>query len=280
MGLFDDGQFVKVRISTQDRGGEIVSNFENKVIIITGATSGLGATAAISLASKGAKVAITGRREEQGQAVVKQIQAAGGEGMFIKTDVKVRNDLEAMVAKTVDRFGRLDGAVNNAGITPGVFTPVADIIEDDWHDTISTNLNAVFMSMKFEIPAMLASGGGSIVNISSMYGLIGGDIGNAAYVTSKWGVIGLTKTAAIDYGDKGIRVNALCPGYCHSEMVDPYVEAEPAMFEKIISRHSAMNRLGESQEVADAIEWLLSDQSSFVNGAAVPIEGGETTRLY
>lgn len=257
-----------------------MSNFENKVIIITGATSGLGATAAISLASNGAKVAITGRREEQGQTVVKQIQAAGGEGMFIKTDVKVRNELEAMVAKTVDRFGRLDGAVNNAGITPGVFTPAAEIAEDDWHDTISTNLNAVFMSMKFEIPAMLASGGGSIVNISSMYGLIGGDIGNAAYVASKWGVIGLTKTAAIDYGDKGIRVNALCPGYCHSEMVDPYVEAEPAMFGKIISRHSAMNRLGESQEVADAIEWLLSDQSSFVNGAAVPIEGGETTRLY
>lgn len=257
-----------------------MSNFENKVILITGATSGLGATAAVSLASKGAKITIAGRREEQGQAVLKQIEAAGGEGMFIKTDVMVREDIEAMVAKTVDRFGRLDGAVNNAGITPGVFTPAADIVEDDWYDTINTNLNAVFMSMKFEIPAMLANGGGSIVNISSMYGLIGGDIGNAAYVTSKWGVIGLSKTAAIDYGDKGIRVNALCPGYCHSEMVDPYVEAEPEMFEKIINRHSAMNRLGESQEVADAIEWLLSDQSSFVNGAAIPIEGGETTRLY
>jgi NAD(P)-dependent dehydrogenase (short-subunit alcohol dehydrogenase family) len=257
-----------------------VRSFKNKVILITGATSGLGATAAISLASKGAKVAITGRRAEQGNAVLEQIKAVGGEGLFIKTDVNVRADVVAMVAKTVERFGRLDGAVNNAGITPGVFTPAAEIAEDHWHDTINTNLNAVFMSMKFEIPAMLASGGGSVVNISSMYGLIGGDIGNAAYVASKWGVIGLSKTAAIDYGDKGIRVNALCPGYCHSEMVDPYVEAEPEMFEKIISRHSAMNRLGESQEVADAIEWLLSGQSSFVNGAAIPIEGGETTRLY
>ena len=257
-----------------------MSNFESKVILITGATSGLGATAAISLASKGAKVSIAGRREDQGQAVLGQIEAAGGEGMFIKTDVNIRSDVEAMVARTVGRFGRLDGAVNNAGIAGTPFTPLADISEENWLATISTNLNAVFMSMKFEIPAMLDSGGGAIVNISSMYGLIGSDIGHAAYSASKFGVIGLTKSAATDYGRMGIRINALCPGYCHSEMVDPYVEAEPVLFEKIISRHSAMNRLGESQEVADAIEWLLSDQSSFVNGAAIPIEGGETTRLY
>jgi A-factor type gamma-butyrolactone 1'-reductase (1S-forming) len=257
-----------------------MASFDGKVILITGATSGLGATAAVSLAGKGAKVAITGRREEQGQAVVAQMRAAGGEGLFIKTDVTVRADVEAMVARTVDRFGRLDGAVNNAGIAGTPFVPTAEISDEDWFAVINTNLNAVFMSMKFEIPAMLASGGGAIVNIASMYGLIGSDIGHAAYCTSKFGVVGLTKSTAIDYGDRGVRVNALCPGYCHSEMVDPYVEAEPALFEKIISRHSAMNRLGDSQEVADAIEWLLSGQSSFVNGAAIPIEGGETTRLY
>ena len=257
-----------------------MADFQGKVILITGATSGLGATAAISLASKGAKIAITGRREEQGQAVIKQIEAAGGEDIFIKTDVTVRADVEAMVAKTMDRFGRLDGAVNNAGIAGTPFTDAADITDEDWYATINTNLTGVFMGMKFQIPAMLASGGGgAIVNISSMYGLIGGDIGNAAYCASKFGVIGLTKTAAIDYGGKGIRVNALCPGFCHSEMVDPYVEALPETFVKIIGRHSAMNRLGESQEVSDAIEWLLSDKSSFVNGAAIPIEGGETTRI-
>ena len=185
-----------------------------------------------------------------------------------------------MVATTVERFGRLDGAVNNAGIAGTPFTPVAEISEENWLATINTNLNAVFMSMKFEIPAMLSSGGGTIVNISSMYGLIGSDIGHAAYAASKFGVVGLTKSAAVDYGQQGIRVNALCPGYCHSEMVDPYVEAEPELFKRIIDRHSAMNRLGESQEVADAIAWLLSAQSSFVNGAAIPIEGGETARLY
>ena len=257
-----------------------MSDFEGKVILITGATSGLGATAAVSLASKGAKVAITGRREEQGQAVLDRIVAAGGEGLFIRADVTVRADVQAMVAKTVERFGRLDGAVNNAGITGPVFTPVADVTEEDWLATMATNLTGVFMSMKFEIPALLTSGGGSIVNIASMAGLEGSDISTGPYTAAKHGVIGLTKTAAIDYGDKGIRVNALCPGFCHSEMVDPYVAAEPALFEKIIARHSAMNRLGESHEVADAIEWLLSSRSSFINGAAIPLDGGETTRLY
>ena len=257
-----------------------MADFAGKVVLITGGTSGLGATAAISLAGKGAKVAITGRREEQGQVVIDQITAAGGEGLFIKADVTGRADVQAMVAKTVKRFGRLDGAVNNAGIVTGPFTRVAEVSEDDWLATINTNLNAVFMSMKFEIPAILASGGSAIVNIASMAGLLGGDIGNAAYVASKFGVIGLTKTAAVDYATQGIRVNALCRGYCHSEMVDLFVEAAPEFFAKIISRHSAMNRLGESQEVADAIEWLLSGRSSFVNGAAIPIDGGETTRLY
>lgn len=257
-----------------------MSEFEGKVILITGATSGLGATAAVSLAGKGAKVAITGRREEQGRAVLDRIEAAGGEGLFVKADITVRADVQAMVAKTVDRFGRLDGAVNNAGVVRSALTAVADITEENWLATIATNLTAVFMSMKFEIPALLASDGGSIVNIASMAGLLGSDIGGADYAASKHGVVGLTRTAAIDYGQQGIRINALCPAYCHSEMVDPFVEAMPDLFAKVFSRHSAMNRLGESQEVADAIEWLLSARSSFVNGAAIPLDGGETTRLY
>lgn len=257
-----------------------MSDFDGKVILITGATSGLGATAAVSLAGKGAKVAITGRREEQGQAVVAQMQAAGGEGLFIKADVTVRADVEAMVARTVDRFGRLDGAVNNAGITGGMFKPLADYSDEDWHSVIDTNLTGVFLSMRAQIPAMLASGGGSIVNISSMYGLGGGDIGNCGYVSSKHGVIGLSKTAAIDCARQGIRVNAICPGYCHSEMVDPYAEAEPGLFEKLLERYTAMGALGESHVVADAIEFLLSDKASFISGAAIPVQGGEHSRLY
>jgi A-factor type gamma-butyrolactone 1'-reductase (1S-forming) len=257
-----------------------MTNFDGKVILITGATSGLGATAAISLASQGAKVAITGRRDEQGQSVVAQMQAAGGEGLFIKADVTVSSEVEAMVAKTVERFGRLDGAVNNAGITGGMFKPLADYSDEDWHSVIDTNLTGVFLCMRAEIPAILASGGGSIVNISSAYGLNGGDIGNAGYVSSKWGVIGLTKTAAIDYARQGIRVNAVCPGYCHSEMVDPYAEAEPALFEKLLERYTAAGKLGESHVVADAIEFLLSDKASFISGAAIPVQGGDHSRLY
>lgn len=255
-------------------------NFENKVILITGATSGLGATAAVQLARQGAKVAITGRRKAQGQTVVAQMQAAGGEGLFIQADVTVRGDVDTMVARTLDKFGRLDGAVNNAGVTGGVFTPVGDFTDDDWSSAIDTNLTGVFMSMRAQIPAMIESGGGSIVNIASMYGTVGGDIGNCGYVASKWGVIGLTKTAAIDYARAGIRVNALCPGYCHSEMVDPYAEAEPALFEKLLERYTATGRMGESHVVADAIEWLLSDKASFVSGAAIPVQGGEHSRLY
>jgi A-factor type gamma-butyrolactone 1'-reductase (1S-forming) len=257
-----------------------MTDFAGKVFLITGATSGLGATAAVSLASQGAKVAITGRRAEQGAAVVAQMAAAGGEGLFIQADVTKTADVAAMVAQTVERFGRLDGAVNNAGITGGMFKPVADYSDEDWTSVIDTNLTGVFLSMRAQIPAILASGGGSIVNISSAYGLNGGDIGNAGYVSSKWGVIGLTKTAAIDYARQGIRVNALCPGYCHSEMVDPYFEAEPALSEKLLERYTATGKLGESHVVSDAIEWLLSDKSSFVSGAAIPVQGGQHSRLY
>jgi NAD(P)-dependent dehydrogenase (short-subunit alcohol dehydrogenase family) len=257
-----------------------MTDFEGKVILITGATSGLGATAAVSLASKGAMVAITGRREEQGRAVLARIEAAGGEGLFIQGDVTVQADINAMVTRTVDRWGRLDGAVNNAGVTGGLFKGVADFTDDDWNSVIDINLTGVFASMRAQIPAMLASGGGSIVNISSAYGLNGGDIGNCGYVASKWGVIGLTKTAAIDYARQGIRVNALCPGYCHSEMVDPVAEAEPALFEKLLERYTATGKLGESHVVADAIEFLLSDRASFISGAAIPIQGGQHSRLY
>lgn len=252
----------------------------DKVVLITGGTSGLGEAAAKLLAARGAKVAIAGRREAQGEAVVSAIKSAGGAAMFLRADVTVKADVEAMVAKTVAHFGRLDGAVNNAGIAGSPFHATADLPDDDWHAVINTNLTAVFMSMKAEIPALLKTGGGSIVNMSSMYGLIGSDIGHGAYAAAKHGVIGLTKTAAIDYGKQNIRVNALCPGYCHSEMVDPYVASEPALFEKLLTRHSAMNRLGQSDEVAEAIVWLLSERSSFINGAAIPIQGGETSRLY
>lgn len=252
----------------------------DKVFLITGASSGLGAATARKLASHGAKLALAARRADRTEAVKAEIEAAGGEALVVLTDINDSAAVDAMVTQTVDYFGRLDGAFNNAGVAGTPFTPAADITEEDWHFTISTNLSSVWRCMKAEIPAILKSGGGAIVNNSSMYGLIGSEIGHAAYSASKHGVIGLTRSAAIDYAQMGLRINAVCPGFCHSEMVDPYVEAEAEMMAKIIQRTSAMNRLGEADEVADVVAWLLSSASSFVNGAAIPIEGGPTSKLY
>jgi len=252
----------------------------DKVIVVTGASSGLGAATAIRLASEGAKVVLAARRRDKGEHVLRQVESAGGEGMFVQTDVTKTADVKALVAAALERFGGVDGAFNNAGVTGPTLTPLADIDEAGWDEAINTNLRAVFVCMKYQIPALLARGGGAIVNMSSMYGLKPSDLGHSPYCASKFGVIGLTKTAAVDYGDKGIRVNAVCPGFTHSEMVDPYVESAPELMGRVVKRHSAMNRLGESKEVAEAVVWLLSEQASFVNGAALLVGGGDTTRLY
>ena len=257
-----------------------MNSLENKIALVTGATSGLGEATALLYAQNGAKVVVSGRREERGQSVVDKITNAGGAAIFVKTDVKRREDIEGLVKACVDHFGGLDCAVNNAGITGPTLTALADIEEDDWDELIDVNLKAVWMCMKYQIPAMLESGGGSIVNVSSIYGYKPGDLGNAPYVTSKHGVIALSKTAAIDYGQQGIRVNAISPGFTHSEMVDPYLDAEPELMKTVISNHSAQNRVGESEEVAEAIVWLTSGAASFVNGAVLTTDGGPTAKLY
>ena len=253
---------------------------QDKVIIVTGASSGLGAASAMRIAAEGAKVVLAARRRDRGEEMIRQIKAEGGEGFFVQTDVTRTADVKALVAAAIDRFGGLDGAFNNAGVTGPTMTPLADIEEEGWDEAINTNLRAVFVCMKYQMPALLARGGGAIVNMSSMYGLKPSDLGHAPYCASKFGVIGLTKSAAIDYADKGVRINAVCPGFIHSEMVDPYVEAQPELMGRVINRHSAMNRLGEPDEVARAVAWLLSGEASFVNGAALLVGGGDTTRLY
>jgi NAD(P)-dependent dehydrogenase (short-subunit alcohol dehydrogenase family) len=257
-----------------------MKRLQDKAILITGASAGLGAAVAKLAAREGARVALAARRRDKGEAVLAQITAAGGEGIFLEADVTKRADVESMVAKTVARFGRLDCAVNNAGVTGAVRTPLAEISEEDWDTALDTNLKAVWMCMKYEIPAMLAHGRGAIVDLSSIYGLKPSDVGHAPYSASKHGVIGLTRSAAVDYGAQGIRVNAVCPGFSHSEMVDPVAENAPEFMASVLNRHSTMNRLGESDEIAEAIVWLCSDASSFVNGASLAVDGGETTRLY
>lgn len=257
-----------------------MNGLHGKVALITGASSGLGAAAALKLSSLGARVILAARREDQGQAVQQEIKDQGGEGVFVRTDVTNTDDVKAMVGTAIERFGRLDCAVNNAGILGPIMTPTADIDEADWDSVINTNLRAVWICMKYEILTMLSNSSGSIVNISSIYGYKPSDVGHAAYSTSKYGVIGLSKSAAVDYGQKGIRVNVVAPGYTHSEMIDPAVEKMPDAVAAAVNRNSAMNRLGEAAETAEAVAWLCSDSSSFVNGVVLPVDGGDTTAMY
>lgn len=254
--------------------------FDGKVVIVTGASSGLGEAAALKMAREGARVVVAARREEKGQAVVRKIEGLGSEALFVKTDVSIRSDVEAMVDATLTRFGKVDCAVNNAGIVGPVFTPVADIEESAWDECMNTNLRGVWLCMKFEIKAMLRQGAGSIVNISSVYGFKPSDVGHAVYCASKFGLIGLSKTAAIDYAQQGIRVNVVSPGFTHSEMVDPVVDEAPELINTVLSKYSAMKRLGNAEETAEAIAWLCSDASSFVNGAVLPVDGGDTAKVY
>jgi NAD(P)-dependent dehydrogenase (short-subunit alcohol dehydrogenase family) len=253
--------------------------FEGKVAIVTGASAGLGAATALQFAREGARVVVAARREDAGEAVVRQIEALGGEGLFVRTDVTRTPDIEALVARTLDRFGRLDCAVNNAGISGPVNVPVADIDEDRWDAVMAINLRAVWLCMKHEIRAMLPQGTGSIVNVSSIFGYKPSTIGHAAYCASKHAVIGLTKTAAIDYGQAGLRCNAIAPGFTLSEMVDP-VKKGVARYATLANRYSAMNRLGNAEETAHAITWLCSDAASFVNGAVLSADGGDAAKLY
>jgi NAD(P)-dependent dehydrogenase (short-subunit alcohol dehydrogenase family) len=257
-----------------------MKTFAGKVVIVTGASSGLGEAAALKFAQEGATVVVAAHREAKSQQVVHKIEALGAEGLFIKTDVTKRANIEALVEGTVAKFGHLDCAVNNAGITGPMMVPLAEIEEDAWDACLNTNLKAVWMCMKYEIRAMLQHGQGAIVNIASIYGFKPAAVGAAPYCASKFGLIGLSKTAAIDYAQQGIRVNVVAPGVTHSEMVDRYVEGAPEMMQAVVSRYSALNRIGDAEETAEAIAWLCSDAARFVNGAVLPVDGGDTVRLY
>ncbi len=257
-----------------------MKNFEGKVALVTGGSSGLGAATALQFAREGARVVIAARRDEQSESVLRQITALGSEALFVRTDVSRAVDVEAMVQATLARFGRLDCAVNNAGVSGPVRKPVADVEEAQWDALMNVNLKGVWLCMKHEIPAMLAQGAGAIVNVASIYGMKPSDLGHATYSASKFGVVGLTKSSAIDYGQMGLRINAVAPGFTRSEMVNPDLPAAAERYKAIATKHSAMNRLGHPEEIASAITWLCSDAARFVNGAVLAVDGGTTSRLY
>ncbi|MEX2478040.1 MAG: glucose 1-dehydrogenase [Gracilimonas sp.] len=241
---------------------------KDKVAIITGAAKGIGESTALLFAKEGAKVVVSDIDMENGRSVVEKIEEDGGEAIFVKADASKAEDHENLVKKTVEVFGKLDIAVNNAGIG-GPLAKTAEYPLDGWQQVIDINLSGVFYGTKYQIAQMLKNGGGSIVNIASILGQVG-TANSPAYVAAKHGVVGFTKTAAVEYAQENIRVNSVGPGYIKTPLLDALDEET---LEYLVGLHP-IGRLGESGEVAEIILWLASDKASFVTGSYYPVEGG------
>jgi NAD(P)-dependent dehydrogenase (short-subunit alcohol dehydrogenase family) len=242
-----------------------------KVTIVTGGGSGIGRATALAFAREGAKVVVADIVIAGGEETVRMIKAAGGEAIFVKTDVVKTAEVEALVKKTVDTYGRLDCAFNNAGIE-GEIAPTADCTEENWDRVVDVDLKSVWLCMKYEIQQMLKQGSGAIVNTASVAGLVGFQ-GIPAYVAAKHGVNGLTKTAALEYAKSGIRVNAVCPGVIQTPMVERAFRSSP-QFGEAAAALEPVGRLGKPEEIAEAVVWLCSDAASFVTGLPMAVDGG------
>ena len=246
-------------------------DFAGKVGIVTGGTSGIGRDAAILFAKEGAKVVVAGRRDVEGSETLGLVRKGGGDGLFVKTDVSKAAEVRALVDKTAEKFGRLDFAFNNAGIE-GKWMPIAEQSEEDWDQTIDINLKGVWLCMKYEIQQMLKQGkGGAIVNMSSIAGLMG-SAGAATYCASKHGVMGLTKSGALETARAGIRINAICPAVIETPMGDRLF-GEPEMRKYATSLHP-LGRFGTPMEVAEAVVWMCSEHASFMTGQWIVLDGG------
>jgi NAD(P)-dependent dehydrogenase (short-subunit alcohol dehydrogenase family) len=244
---------------------------EGKVGLVTGGTSGIGQDTAVLFAKAGAKVVVAGRREPEGEKTIELIRAAGGDGLFVKTDVSKAGEVDSLIRQVVERFGRLDIAFNNAGIE-GVWVPIINQSEKDWDQTIDINLKGVWLCLKYEIRQMLKQGGGgAIVNMASVTGLVG-SAGAAAYSASKHGVMGLTKSAALETARSGIRINAVCPAVIETPMAERIFGA-PEVHKQVLGLHP-IGRFGRPAEIAEAVVWMCSDRASFMTGQSLVLDGG------
>jgi NAD(P)-dependent dehydrogenase (short-subunit alcohol dehydrogenase family) len=249
---------------------------QGKVVLVTGGGSGIGRATALKLAQEGAKVMIADYVQEGGERTVKIITEAGGKASFVPADVSVAKQVEAMVAKTVQTYGRLDCAFNNAGIEGTFVHGTVKCSEENFDRTIAINLKGVWLCMKYEIPQMLKHGGGSIVNTASVAGLVGAPAA-PAYHASKHGVVGLTRTAALEYASKNIRVNCVCPGVIRTPMVERVIDKGDITEQQFVA-DEPVGRMGRPEEIAEGVVWLLSDAASFVTGHPMVIDGGMVAR--
>ena len=250
--------------------------FEGKVALVTGGGSGIGRATALAFAREKAKVVTADVDVVGGEETARMIREAGGEAVFVKTDVSIAAEVEALVAKAVETYGRLDCAHNNAGVELEYTDPDQRHDEETWDRIIDINLKGVWLCMKYEIPPMVSHGGGAIVNTSSVAGLVG-VAGQPAYVASKHGVAGLTKSTALEYAKEGLRVNAVCPGLIATPLLERVHERNPELRD-VIGEWEPIGRLGTPEEVAEAVVWLCSDAASFVTGHTMAVDGGFVAR--
>jgi NAD(P)-dependent dehydrogenase (short-subunit alcohol dehydrogenase family) len=248
-------------------------SFAGKVAFVTGAANGIGRAAALAFAREGAGVVVADVSEQGNQETASMVEEAGGRALAVRCDVSRAEDVKAALDKAVEAFGRLDCAFNNAGVEQPI-TATADLTEEEWDRIVSINLRGVFLCMKHEIPLMLRQGGGAIVNTSSGAG-VKGFAGQAAYCAAKYGIVGLSNAAALDYAKSNIRINAVCPGIIETPMMDRFSGGTPEGRARVIAQEP-IGRMGKPEEIAAAVIWLCSDAAAFIVGHAMVIDGGQT----
>jgi NAD(P)-dependent dehydrogenase (short-subunit alcohol dehydrogenase family) len=245
--------------------------FNGEVALVTGGGGGIGRVTALAFAAQGARVVVADRRAEEGEETVSLIDAAGGDALFVQADVAKATEVEELLARAIERYGALHYAFNNAGIEGDAMVPLAKYSETTWDDVIDINLKGVFLCMKYELPHLVKTRG-AIVNMTSVAGLSGGRLG-AAYYASKHGVVGITKAAALEYADQGVRINAVAPGVIHTPMLERAFLRNPQLPARLAAAHP-LGRIGLSEEVASAVLWLCSKGASFTTGHTLPVDGG------
>lgn len=249
------------------------NRFKDKVVLVTGGNSGIGRAAALQFAREGAEVVIAARREDKGNAVLQEIKDAQGSARFVRTDVTKKEDIENLFKVIGDEYGRLDCAFNNAGVSSPTMRRIVNTTLEEWDWMMNTNVKGVWRCMKQEIPLMLKQGGGAIVNNSSVAGICT-EVGLSVYAASKHAVLGLTRAAALDYAHRKIRINAVCPGFIQTPMLEEPWQLNPQIKDLTVAM-VPMKRFGKPEEIASAVLWMCSDQASFMTGKEMVIGGGQ-----